>query len=110
MENVLVVIIVLLAVACIPWAIREQIRRNRWWKNTELKFYIDNLYKTTCGYCDGTGYEGYTKEGEPIGEFCEHCESFGYIWRAICPPRWLKHSNTWRESEVEVLRRKILPI
>lgn len=103
MENVLVATIIILAVTCIPFAIREQIRRNRWWRNYELKFYIDNLYKMDCTFCNSTGYEGYTKEGEPTGEFCEHCESFGFVWRAICPPRYLKHSNTWRQSEYEGL-------
>ena len=107
MENAIVVVIIVLAVSCIPFAIREQIRRNRWWKNKEIEFYLDNLYKRNCTYCDGAGYEGYTKEGEPTGEICEHCESFGFVWRAICPPRFLKHSNTWRQSEYDELCKKI---
>lgn len=110
MENVLVVVLVLFAVTCIPFAIREQIKRNRWWRNSELKFYVDNLYKMTCSYCDGTGYEDYTKEGEPTGEFCEHCDSHGFVWRAICPPRFLKHGNTWRQSEYDELHKKIAPL
>jgi hypothetical protein len=107
MENVLVAILIILAIVCIPFAIREQIKRNRWWKNNELKFYLDDLYKMRCGYCDGSGYEAYTKDGEPTGEICEYCESFGFVWRAICPPKWLKHGNIWRQSEIESLKLKI---
>lgn len=108
MENVLVVVLIFFAVTCIPFVIREQIKRNRWWRNSELKSYVDNLYKMTCNYCDGSGYEGYTKEGEPTGEFCEHCESHGFVWRAICPPRFLKHGNIWRQSEYDGLHKKIV--
>jgi len=65
---------------------------------------LDALNKVHCALCNGTGYEDYTKDGEPTGEFCENCESYGYYWRAICPPRWLKHGNIWRQSEIDELK------
>lgn len=69
----------------------------------DLKEYIDGLHKAICPFCAGSGYESYNQEGEPTGEFCEHCESYGFLWRAINPPRWLKHGNVWRQSEFEKL-------
>lgn len=101
-------------IICVPvfvvWAFREQIRRNRRWRLLELKFYLDDLYKMTCEYCKGTGYDGYTSDGEPNGEICEHCDSYGFVWRAGFPPEWLKHSNTWRQSEVDKLQQKCLSL
>ena len=70
--------------ALIIWAIREQIKQTRHWRSWELKDYLDDLYKITCKYCD----------------------SFGYVWRSTFPPRWLKHGNTWRQTEVEALKDK----
>ena len=88
------------------WAIKEQIRRNWKWRLWELRDYVGHCYKIQCPQCNGTGCESYTLDGEPTGEFCEDCDSYGYMWRAICPPRWLKHGNTWRQSEFEELQRK----
>lgn len=101
MEKLLCIIYLICAPVFIVWAIREQLRRNKQWRLWELKGYLDNCYKIPCSYCKGTGYEGYTLDGEPTGEFCESCESYGFVWCAIYPPRWLKHGNIWRQSEFE---------
>jgi len=87
-------------VALIVYAIRLAIKRKCWWHEAELRIYIDDLFETACPHCFGTGYESYTRCGEPTGEFCESCESYGYVWRTYsAPPRWLKHGPMWTESE-----------
>lgn len=90
------------------WAIREQCRRVRQWRRWDLEQYLRDIYKIPCKYCEGTGYEGYTLDGEPTGEICEHCDSYGYLWRATFPPRWLKHGNVWRQTEIEELQALIV--
>lgn len=102
------VVCLLIPVVVCVWAIKEQFRRNRWWRSINLEQYLGDCYKVQCPICVGTGYEGYTDDGEPAGEICENCESHGYLWRAICPPRWLKHGNTWRQSEYENLQRMLV--
>lgn len=103
------IVSILIAGTVIPlciWAFRVQIRICRKMRLWELENYIEDLYKIPCSPCYGDGYEGYTLEGEPTGEICEVCDSYGYLWRSICPPRWLKHSAIWREPEVGKLRLK----
>ena len=88
------------------WAIRAELKRNRKRRRRELQDYVDRCYHIKCLDCEGTGYEGYALDGEPTGEFCEKCESYGFLWRSICPPRWLKHGCIWRQSEFEKLQKQ----
>ena len=108
MEKILLVIFCgIISPAVIIWCIKRQIQVSRQWKAAELKEYLKDLYKITCASCGGSGYEGYTLDGDPNGEICEHCDSFGYVWRCICPPRWLKHGCIWRHTEIEALKGKL---
>jgi len=103
LETFAVICLIGISIIVIPWAIRVQIKRNRCWRDLELKQYLEDLYKISCRYCNGTGYEGFTIDGEPT-QFCEHCEGYGFVWRSICPPRWLKHGPIWRQSEIDSLK------
>jgi len=87
------------------WAVRKQIRRTKRWRKWEVRFYLKDIYKVPCPNCKGSGYESYTPDGEPNGEICEPCDSYGYFWKAISPPKFLKHKNTWTQTEIDKLRK-----
>ena len=107
-DKILWIIFCLTSTSFCIWAFKHHLKQIKRWRIHELKQYLDDCYKTPCKSCDGSGYEGYTFDGDPTGEICEDCESHGFVWRAICPPRWLKHNPIWRQSEFEQLQMQAL--